>query len=174
MGVFMRMPKISLRLKTREKIFFCNILLLVFGRLHHYLESTKRKNAFTLLNIFLQIFKLQKINVCQRLFSLFQSVQLQRNKTGSRVSTDNDVTNRPSTPSKGLWNVSQHREEYDHDQQNDRHRCGHQHEWPKARDDDQSQVYLGAILCKDGTCSAEIRNRVASAMAVMARLIKPW
>ena len=30
--------------------------------------------------------------------------------------------------------------------------------------------YLGATLCKDGTCSAEIRVRIASAMAAMARL----
>ena len=30
--------------------------------------------------------------------------------------------------------------------------------------------YLGAILCKDGTCSAEVRIRIASAMAAMARL----
>ena len=30
--------------------------------------------------------------------------------------------------------------------------------------------YLGATLCKDGTCSAEIRIRIASAMAAVARL----
>ena len=30
--------------------------------------------------------------------------------------------------------------------------------------------YLGAILCKDGTCSAEIRIRVAAAIAAMADL----
>ena len=30
--------------------------------------------------------------------------------------------------------------------------------------------YLGAILCKDGTCSAEVRIRIASAMAAIARL----
>ena len=30
--------------------------------------------------------------------------------------------------------------------------------------------YLGATLCKDGTCSAEIRIRIASATAAMARL----
>ena len=30
--------------------------------------------------------------------------------------------------------------------------------------------YLGATLCKDGTCSAEIRIRIASAMAATARL----
>ena len=34
--------------------------------------------------------------------------------------------------------------------------------------------YLGATLCKDGTCSAEIRIRIASAMAAMARLNKIW
>ena len=34
--------------------------------------------------------------------------------------------------------------------------------------------YLGAIPCKDGTCSAEIRIRIASAMAAMARLIRIW
>ena len=30
--------------------------------------------------------------------------------------------------------------------------------------------YLGATLCNDGTCSAEIRIRIASATAAMARL----
>ena len=30
--------------------------------------------------------------------------------------------------------------------------------------------YLGATLCKDGTCSAEICIRIASAVAAMARL----
>ena len=30
--------------------------------------------------------------------------------------------------------------------------------------------YLGATLCKDGTCSAEVGIRIASAMAAMARL----
>ena len=34
--------------------------------------------------------------------------------------------------------------------------------------------YLGATLCKDGTCSAEIRIRVASAMAAMAGLHRIW
>ena len=32
----------------------------------------------------------------------------------------------------------------------------------------------GAILCKDGTCSAEVRIRIASAMAQMARLSRIW
>ena len=30
--------------------------------------------------------------------------------------------------------------------------------------------YLGVTLCKDGTCSAEVRIRIASAVAAMARL----
>ena len=30
--------------------------------------------------------------------------------------------------------------------------------------------YLGATLCKDGTCSAEVRIRVASAMARLNRI----
>ena len=34
--------------------------------------------------------------------------------------------------------------------------------------------YLGATLCKDGTCSAEILIRIASAMAAMARLNWIW
>ena len=34
--------------------------------------------------------------------------------------------------------------------------------------------YLGAILCKDGTCSAEVCIRIASAMAAMARLDRIW
>ena len=34
--------------------------------------------------------------------------------------------------------------------------------------------YLGAALCKDGTCSAEVRIRIASAMAAMARLNRMW
>ena len=34
--------------------------------------------------------------------------------------------------------------------------------------------YLGATLCKDGTCSVEVRIRIASAMAAMARLKRIW
>lgn len=34
--------------------------------------------------------------------------------------------------------------------------------------------YLGAILSKDGTCTAEIRNRIASATAALARLDRMW
>ena len=34
--------------------------------------------------------------------------------------------------------------------------------------------YLGATLCKDGTCSTEVRIRIASAMAAMARLNRIW
>ena len=34
--------------------------------------------------------------------------------------------------------------------------------------------YLGATLCKDGTCSAEVRIRIASATAAMARLKRIW
>ena len=34
--------------------------------------------------------------------------------------------------------------------------------------------YLDANLCKDGTCSAEIHIRIASAMAVKARLNRIW
>ena len=30
--------------------------------------------------------------------------------------------------------------------------------------------YLGVILCRDGTCSSEVRIGIASAMAAMARL----
>ena len=30
--------------------------------------------------------------------------------------------------------------------------------------------HLKAVLCKDGTCSAEVRTRIALAMAAMARL----
>ena len=34
--------------------------------------------------------------------------------------------------------------------------------------------YLGATLCKDGTCSAKICIRIASAMEGMARLNRIW
>ena len=34
--------------------------------------------------------------------------------------------------------------------------------------------YLGITLCKDGTCSVEVRTRIASAMAAMARLNRIW
>ena len=34
--------------------------------------------------------------------------------------------------------------------------------------------YLGATLCKDATCSAKVRIRIASAMATMARLNRIW
>ena len=34
--------------------------------------------------------------------------------------------------------------------------------------------YLRATLCKDGTCSAEVCIRIASAVAAMARLNRIW
>ena len=34
--------------------------------------------------------------------------------------------------------------------------------------------YLGATLCKNGTCSAEVRIRIASAMTAIARLSRTW
>ena len=34
--------------------------------------------------------------------------------------------------------------------------------------------YLGSTLCKEGTCSAEIFIRIASAVAAMARLNRIW
>ena len=34
--------------------------------------------------------------------------------------------------------------------------------------------YLRETLCKDGTCSAEVRVRIASAMAAMAGLNRIW
>ena len=37
-----------------------------------------------------------------------------------------------------------------------------------------SLKYLGAALCKDGSCSADVRIRIASAMAAMARLNRIW
>ena len=37
-----------------------------------------------------------------------------------------------------------------------------------------SLKYLGAITCKDGTCSAEIHSRIAPEMTAMTRLIRPW
>ena len=37
-----------------------------------------------------------------------------------------------------------------------------------------SLKYLGATMCNDGTCSAEIHCRIAPEMTAMARLIRPW
>ena len=37
-----------------------------------------------------------------------------------------------------------------------------------------SFTYLGATLCKGGTCSAEVCIRIASAMSTMARLNRIW
>ena len=34
--------------------------------------------------------------------------------------------------------------------------------------------HLGATLCKDGTCSAEILIRISSAMSAMIRLNRIW
>ena len=60
-------------------------------------------------------------------------------------------------------NGSRHRKEQDHD-----------HEWPEELEEVTSFKYLGATLCKDGTFAAEIRIRIASVMAAMARLNKIW
>ena len=37
-----------------------------------------------------------------------------------------------------------------------------------------SLKYPGAILCKNGTCSAKLRIRIFSAVAAMARLTRIW
>ena len=34
--------------------------------------------------------------------------------------------------------------------------------------------YMGAALCKDGTCSAEVCSRIASAVSALARLNRIW
>ena len=34
--------------------------------------------------------------------------------------------------------------------------------------------YIGATLCEDGTCSAEVCIRIAAAMAAVARLNRIW
>ena len=65
--------------------------------------------------------------------------------------------------SNGIWNGSQHRTEQE------RHQCRCWHGRPKL-EEVNSFKYLEATLCKDGTCSAEIRIRIASAMTAMARL----
>ena len=55
------------------------------------------------------------------------------------------------------WNGSQHRKEQGHDQRYKQHQCRH-HERPEFRGSDQSQEHpMGATLCKDRTCSVEIR-----------------
>ena len=41
-------------------------------------------------------------------------------------------------------------------------------------DEVTSFKYLGATLCKEGTCSADIRTRIAPAMAAMATLNRIW
>ena len=41
-------------------------------------------------------------------------------------------------------------------------------------DEESSFRYLRVILTKDGTCSAEIRLRIAAATAAMARLTRVW
>ena len=41
-------------------------------------------------------------------------------------------------------------------------------------EDMTSFKYLGATLCKDGTCSAEVCIRIAAAMAAVARLNRIW
>ena len=44
----------------------------------------------------------------------------------------------------------------------------------EVKEEVTSFKYLGATLCKDGTCSAEVRIMIASAMAAMARLNRIW
>ena len=68
-----------------------------------------------------------------------------------------------------LWSGSQHRKEQDHDQLHEQYQCRYQQKRPNAGGGDQCQI-PGAALCMDGTCSAEIRIRIAWAMAAMASL----
>ena len=44
----------------------------------------------------------------------------------------------------------------------------------KKAEEVASFKYLAATMCKDGTCSAEVRIRIASATAAMARLNRIW
>ena len=59
------------------------------------------------------------------------------------------------------------------DQQHEQDQCRFCHGRQEVRANDQLQ-HLGTTLCKDGTCSAEIHIRIASAMAAMARLNRIW
>ena len=73
-----------------------------------------------------------------------------------------------SWKSNTMRNGSQHRKEQNRDQQHDQYQCRYRKR-PEVRGGDQFQS-SAATLCKDGTCSAEIRIKIASAIAAMARL----
>ena len=64
--------------------------------------------------------------------------------------------------------ISQYRKEQDRDQQHKQHQCRisvYDRKWEEVT----SLKYLGAALCRNGSCSAEVLIKIVSAMAVMAR-----
>ena len=72
------------------------------------------------------------------------------NKEWTEEQSKNVETRRQAN---GIRNGSQHRKEQDHDQQKKEHQCGYKQERPVVRG---GFKYLGATLCKDGTCSAKV------------------
>ena len=54
-----------------------------------------------------------------------------------------------------------------------RHQCRYWHEQPEL-EEVTSFKHMEATLRKDGTCSAEVRIRIASSVAAMARLNRIW
>ncbi|KAH3804941.1 hypothetical protein DPMN_133234 [Dreissena polymorpha] len=63
----------------------------------------------------------------------------------------------------------QHEEVENHGEQHDQDQCRHHHNGEKL-DEVTSFKYLGATLSRDGTSTAEVRLRIATANAAIARL----
>ena len=71
--------------------------------------------------------------------------------------------------SNGIWKRSQHRNEQDHDNSTNNIGVDIGMKGQKLEEVTSSK-YLGATLCKDGTCAAEVRIRIASTKAAGAKL----
>ena len=89
---------------------------------------------------------------------------------GSNDGLQDQQTHRQSN---SIWNGSQHRKEQDHNQQHEQHQCRSGLDSQKL-EEVTSFKYLGATLCKDCTCSADVCIRIASAMAAVDRLSWIW
>jgi hypothetical protein len=75
--------------------------------------------------------------------------------------------------SRSLWHGTQYGEVQGHGEQFERHQSRHHHDGEELEEVTNFK-YLGAALSKDGTSTAEVDIRIATATSAIARLIRIW
>ena len=85
------------------------------------------------------------------------------------------VVNIKTSPARAYGMKNQHRKKQDFDQQHEQYSHSADISMNSQKLEEVTSLkYLGATLCKDGTCSEEIHIRIASGMAAMARFNRIW